>query len=349
VLDGWTINGYDAKGNSLANYRDKLLYVNGTAAAYEGQIHRGPQGLEVRNMHILNAGGECIRLRYFVQQANIHNNTIQHCGVHDFVFNTGGKNGEGIYVGTSSNQWGDGKNPTSDADATNSNHIHHNVIDTQGNECVDVKEGASANLVEYNDCTGSKDPDSAGLDARGSGNIFRYNATYSNLGGGIRFGGHTINGQVYGVNNLAYGNAIYSNAVGGIKFEVMPQATICGNNFVGPNNQTQNALTFGSYAKEYTPQVGAICDPSLTATMQPSPTATTQPSPTLASTPLPTPQPETSNIIYVSAIDGGKVNRLSFKDEDILVFDTRTNLTAAQTSVIYGLMKRRMGNIRWMG
>ena len=54
--------------------------------------------------------GECVRLKNFVINANITDNTIQHCGLYDFEFagnsTTSGKNGEGIYVGTSSNQVG---------------------------------------------------------------------------------------------------------------------------------------------------------------------------------------------------------------------------------------------------
>ena len=52
--------------------------------------------------------GECVRLKNFVVNASITDNTIAHCGIYDFVFpdnttNTG-KNGEGIYIGTSSKQ-----------------------------------------------------------------------------------------------------------------------------------------------------------------------------------------------------------------------------------------------------
>ena len=332
VLDGWTINGYDGKGNSKDNYRDKLLYIKGEATVYGGQLRRGPQGVEVRNMHLLNAGGECIRLRYFVQQTNIHHNTIQNCGIHDFRFNAGGKNGEGIYVGTSSNQWGDGKNPTAEPDESNFNHIHHNVFDTQGNECVDVKEGASNNLIEYNDCTGGKDPESAGLDARGSGNIFRYNATYGHLGGGVRLGGHTIHNVLYGVNNVVYGNTIYNNASGGIKFEADPQATICGNILQGANGQIQGNGAYGSYGDQYSAVIGAACAGGVPPT--PAPQVTPKPTtlPTVAPTALPTvlptvlptatPSPESDNtVLYMSAMAGGKVEGVRFKDEDILAFD----------------------------
>lgn len=47
---------------------------------------------------------ECVRLKNFVVGAEISYNDISNCGVRDFVFGNSGKNGEGIYVGTSSTQ-----------------------------------------------------------------------------------------------------------------------------------------------------------------------------------------------------------------------------------------------------
>lgn len=258
-LDGWTINGHDGQGNALENYRNKLLYVHGQAAAYAGAVQRGPQGLEVRNMHLLNAGGECIRLRYFVQYANIHHNLIRNCGIYAFVFKTGGKNGEGIYIGTSSTQWGDGKNPTNEPDQTSFNHIHHNQIDTQGNECIEIKEGSTDNLIEENECTGGQDPDAAGLVSRGDGNIFRYNKTYGHAGGGLRLGGHMIDGYQYGVGNVIYGNTIFGNALGGIKFENYPQALVCGNILARANGESQINAAFGSYGEIYRESISSDC------------------------------------------------------------------------------------------
>ena len=344
VLDGWTINGHDGSGNSTGDYRDKLLYVHGQAAAYGGEVRRGPRGLEVRNMRFMNAGGECIRLRYFVQQANIHHNTISNCGIYDFVLNGGGKNGEGIYIGTAADQWGDGKNPTNEADGSNANYVHHNVFNTQGNECTEVKEGGTGNIIEYNDCTGNKDPEAAGFASRGDGNIFRYNTIYGHVGGGLRFGGHVVNGYQFGVRNAAYGNTIYANSAGGIKFQVKPQEPICGNNFSGPNGQTQNNPAFGSYASDYSNQVSATCStnvpptptaaqPTATA-VQPTatavpPTATAvqptavPPTATPTATPGDRPAPE-AGLLYLSAESDGKVDNISFKDEDILAFDQTT-------------------------
>ena len=93
-------------------------------------------------MIIQNAGGECIRLRYFAQENEISYNTIK-IVAYMILFKWKGKNGEGIYVGTAPEQLDDSKNPTDDRDKSNNNWIHHNSIDTQGNECVDIKERSS--------------------------------------------------------------------------------------------------------------------------------------------------------------------------------------------------------------
>ena len=359
VLDGWTINGYNEQGNRTENYRDKLLYVQGQASAYNGEVRRGPRGLEVRNMLLLNAGGECIRLRYFVQQANIHHNTIRNCGIYDFVLHAGGKNGEGIYIGTAADQWGDGKNPTSEPDGSTGNHIHHNIIDTRGNECAEAKEGATDNLIEYNDCTGNQDPESAGLGARGDRNTFRYNVTHGHVGAGFRFGGHTVNGHEYGVGNIAYGNTIYDNAGGGFKIQSNPQAAICENGFTGPSGQSQTNVTIGNFATDYQNLVAAPCnspvpvEPTAAPTLQPTPQPTTQPTaqptvqplqptvqptaqPTLVTaptvvaptspTPTSTPPSATSlgttgDLVYLSSSSGGRIDNVRFKDEDIIAFD----------------------------
>jgi len=242
-LKGFTFDGLAGNADSMNSYRDKLLYVHGTGNK------EGVNGLKVLNMSFKNSGGEAIRIRYFSHHNEIAYSAFENTGVYDFKFNAGGKNGESIYVGTSSNQWSDGKNPTADPDQSNNNLIHHNSFNTQGNEAVDIKEGAMYNVVEYNTVTGQKDPESGCLDSRGDKNIFRYNTVYGCSGAGIRLGGHNINGHQYGVNNEIYGNKIYDNNNGGIKFQTSPQRNICGNEM--SNNEGGNSI--GLYGPQFTP------------------------------------------------------------------------------------------------
>ena len=239
TISGFTVDGLYGSETKSSGYRDILIYALGK------QTRRGVEGLKITNMTLKNAGGECVRLRYFVTKAEIAYNTITNCGIHDFVFGAGGKNGEGIYIGTSNKQWGDGKNPTSDPDETRDNIIHDNYIDTQGNECVDIKEGATKNIIEHNICRGQKDPESGGFDSRGDGNIFRYNDVRGSIGAGIRLGGALVNGIRYGKANDVYENTIVDNKNGGVRFQVSPQGKVCGNTMSG-NLNGNSAGNFGS-------------------------------------------------------------------------------------------------------
>lgn len=106
-------------------------------------------------------------MRNWVTNAIITDNFIEDCGIYDFRFQFDGKIGEAIYIGTSSNQWTDGP------DGSNYNLVSGNTLIPRGNECVDIKEGATMNVVEKNDCAEQLDEESGCYDSRGNGNIFR--------------------------------------------------------------------------------------------------------------------------------------------------------------------------------
>lgn len=331
-LAGFTIDGLWNPGapGSFDSYRDKLLYVIGIEPL------AGVTGLNVQQMSFKNAGGECLRLRYFAQSNEIAYSTFDNCGVQSILNPTvssslkSGKNGEAIYIGTAPEQLTDGKNPTTDRDQSNANWVHHNDFRTRGNECVDIKEAATGNIVEYNDCTAQNDAESAGFDARGSGNTFRYNKSFGNTGAGIRFGGDTSSD---GLNNHAYYNEITGNAAGGIKFQRTPQGTICGNTMSG--NTGGNAVgTYGSSfnptaacPSSVAPPVGAIGKTgggtsAPTATPVP-PTATPVPPTATSGVPTVTPVPPTAT---PTAVPGG----------DILIGSGTTTIEAERYTALYG-------------
>lgn len=56
------------------------------------------------SIHLPVHRGECVRLKQFVTNSEIVGNDVSYCGVHDYRYNGGDKNGEAIYIGTSSNQ-----------------------------------------------------------------------------------------------------------------------------------------------------------------------------------------------------------------------------------------------------
>jgi Protein of unknown function (DUF1565) len=240
TLEGFTVDGLFGNPDESSGYRDKLIYALGK------NVGSGVTGLKILDMTLRNSGGEALRLRYFAHNNEIGNCTISNCGIYDFKFSGGGNVGDGIYIGTATDQLGDGKNPTAEPDQSNNNWIHHNTIDTQGSECVDIKEGSYSNIVEYNICTGSKAPDSAGINCRGNGNILRNNEVYGNLGAGVRLGGHQL---TEGINNDVYSNNIHDNQAGGIKFMSEPQGRICGNEMT--NNTGGNSV--GNYASLFEP------------------------------------------------------------------------------------------------
>ncbi|CAN0216348.1 unnamed protein product, partial [Discosporangium mesarthrocarpum] len=232
TLDGFTIDGEIKKKKK---YMDKLLYIQtnreeakeATLIEYGGQkFYSSINGVVVKHMTIRNGGGECVRLRYFVTFTHIHDNHIHDCGIDDYVLNPGeGKNGEAVYIGTAVSQWGEGdKDPKSPKgggeDSCRFNTVSHNDLNPEGNECVDIKEGSSENIIQNNKCWGQYDDDSAGLDSRGDSNIFRYNEITATEGSGIRMGGHKVNGQQFGVNNMVYGNTMSENEHSGIKIMV---------------------------------------------------------------------------------------------------------------------------------
>jgi len=243
TLTGFTIDGLYGDPADKNGYTQKLLYVQGK------EQKKGVTGLRVLAMRFQNAGGECIRLRYFAEQNEIAYSSFQTCGLLDFVFGEGGKNGEAIYVGTAPDQLDDGKNPTVDPDESSNNWIHHNQMDTQGNECVEIKEGGYNNLIEYNLCTGQLDPASAGIGSRGNNNIIRYNTIYDNVGAGIRLGGHKLNDRQYGIENEVYGNYLFGNIAGGVKIINAPQKRICSNQL----ERNWGKQAFGDGSEGYEP------------------------------------------------------------------------------------------------
>ena len=223
TLNGFTIDGKFGKGDKAEHYTDKLLYIMGgktrVIKQYGTEFRSGIDGVIVSNMKLINAQGECLRARYFVTNFEVVGCHIENCGVEDFVFgDMKAKNGETIYLGTSSNQISDGKNPTDEIDQTRYVWIHDCVFRSEGNE-VDAKEGSEYILIEHNSCSTQKDPESACLDSRSDHVVFRYNSIFDNNGAGVRIGGHTVDGKVWGLGNEMYGNTFYNNAQGALKIQ----------------------------------------------------------------------------------------------------------------------------------
>lgn len=116
-----------------------------------------------------------------------------------------------------------------DADVCRDNWIHHNTFRTYGNECVDVKEGSTNNLIEHNVCEQQKDPNSGGFGLRGSENTVRYNEISECVGAGIRVGGD----KDFGGGNNLYGNKIKNTDYGSFNVMSPDQGMVCENEASG--------------------------------------------------------------------------------------------------------------------
>ena len=237
ALYGVSIDGALGDASAPDGYADTLVSVWG---AGPDAPNRGTRLVELA---LARAGGECVRLRYFTMQAEIASSEIRECGRYFYLEGETGENGEGIFVGTPMSDWLD--NPTDDPDGSSDHWIHDNDIDTAGNECVDVQEGARDNVIERNRCTGQRDEDSAGINARGDANTIRDNEVFGCAGAGVRVGGESG----YGLDNDVVENDIHDNVQGGVKIESSPQGRICGNELAGNGG----ADAIGDFGEDFDP------------------------------------------------------------------------------------------------
>jgi hypothetical protein len=276
--DDTTLKGFTIDGGG------RLIFVIGTKAG------DGVSGTRIEGMTLKNAQGECIRLKYLATNSVINGNTIGPCGLEDFQGGGGGKNGEGVYIGTAPEQNGEFGAPDNRDDVSKNNVVSNNRFDTQGNECVDIKESSTANLVEHNLCTGQKDPNSGGMDSRGPGNTFRANIIQNNVGAGIRVGGDAA-GDAKG-NNIV-NNVLKGNDFGALKIKDTP-GTICGNTNEG--NGSGEGTPSGAFnacpsgvETGGTPGPTSGNQPSSLPTASPSPDPSASPSPQPSASPSPEP------------------------------------------------------------
>lgn len=116
-----------------------------------------------------------------------------------------------------------------EADICRDNHIHHNTFRTYGNECVDVKEGSTNNLIEHNVCEQQQDANSGCFGLRGSENTVRWNEIAECLGAGVRVGGD----DGFGEGNNIYGNTIKNAEAGGFNVMSPKQGVVCENELSG--------------------------------------------------------------------------------------------------------------------
>nr|WP_289847750.1 right-handed parallel beta-helix repeat-containing protein [Pseudoalteromonas sp. C2R02] len=213
-LKGFTIDGHSGEHQRAIDYKDKLLLVQGN--------EQSPiRGVEIKGMRVLNALGECIRLKDFTQYTRISNNIIKNCGLKDYKFGRGKKNGEAIYIGTAPEQL-----KSKSLDTSSYNEIKGNNLDPQGGECIDIKEGANHNLIAENNCFGGLDIHSGSISIRSSFNRIIGNYIFDNHGSGIRIGGDT---KGIAIDNYVVKNLLINNQFAALKIMDWPQKSVCRN------------------------------------------------------------------------------------------------------------------------
>lgn len=222
--EGAHIRGEDHDGRLVTITHDHIVFDGFELSGADKLIWlEGAEGTRILGNHLHDAGGECLRIKYFSTDNEIAGNLIEDCGVVGFDLDDDSKVGEGIYVGTAPEQLD--RNPSSEPDESNRNWIHHNVIDTRA-ECIEFKESSSDNVADSNQCRGSDDPEGAGMASRGSWNVFYANLIEEVEGAGFRLGGDD---EDQGLSNLVVGNVIDDAGGPAVRAPREPQATVCGN------------------------------------------------------------------------------------------------------------------------
>lgn len=131
-----------------------------------------------------------------------------------------------------------GSSDNVESDVCTLNWVHHNTFRTYGNECVDVKEGSTNNLIENNVCEQQKDPNSGCFGLRGSENTVRFNEIAECDGAGVRMGGD----DGFGGGNNIYGNVIQNAGNGAFNVMSPDQGAICENQISGTTSVRKEIL-----------------------------------------------------------------------------------------------------------
>ncbi len=333
VIEGFEFDGGYFDTKDVTKTVDKLLWVE-TAS-----FNR----IRYNNFH--HAQGECIRVIFFSEGNHFENNTVANCGLRDFVGFRGEsyKNGEGIYIGTAPDQIDPVKCKTEECKTlivqtglqkygreiyTKNTTVDHNFFDTHGNECVDIKEGSSGNVISDNVCISQYDSQSAAFNTRGPANTFFHNTVgylslYSqNLTNGdhtssTRATGHEILGAAFRAGGDVTGDGANNNIVknnvldyeGEAKVVVkVPkddiQGAVCQNSVAfflsGGFSDSSKVVNASICPSFYTTTeeagargcIGHTCQPiSPTPTNSPTPTPSPTLTPSASPTPTPTPTP----------------------------------------------------------
>jgi Protein of unknown function (DUF1565)/Right handed beta helix region len=204
----------------------RLIYIGAADTS------RDITGIEIRNMFLSGAGGECVRLRNNATNNVIADSVIQYCGMFGKKSDDNERaefhNGEGVYIGTSPKS---DSQPMHENDASSGNQVTGNIIRTFGSECFNVKENAHDNVFENNQCFGNTESaefDGSNIELRGHNNIVRNNTISGSEGVAIKIKSDSAQYDKGG--NVVEGNQISDVGAEAFQFESnTEQGQMCGN------------------------------------------------------------------------------------------------------------------------
>jgi parallel beta-helix repeat protein len=177
---------------------------------------QGVEGVVLEGNHIHHFNGQCVHVWTFSVRNVVRKNEVHDCGLE--------RNGEGIYVGTASDQL---YKVGGQLDESTENLIEDNLL-YNVSEGIDVKPGSSNTTIINNEIYNARSPGSGGINVRSDENYIANNLSYNNEGAGFRIGQDSG-----GVNNVLRGNIASNNEFGGYKFIKAPQDVDCTNTGVG--------------------------------------------------------------------------------------------------------------------
>jgi hypothetical protein len=240
VFSGFTLNGQPKLAfdeipdtpRELIEFKDRnQSRILGGQLIYIGYTAHSVRGITIDNMFLTGAGNECIRIRNLTTDSTVTNSRILRCGMKakdkDYPYH----NGEGVYIGTSP---ASGDQPYHDNDRSDGNLVRHNVIETFGSECVNIKENASRNIIDSNQCRYGLGPDSADesiVEVRGKENQITNNVIEHSYGYGVKLWSDQSS---YGGKNIIARNHFGDINSYTITVKKQPQPEeVCENTYVG--------------------------------------------------------------------------------------------------------------------
>lgn len=200
----------DNHGIQIKNSSNLVIAGMTVTNSLKGISVIGGTNVTIADTRIDHIGYEGIHLRAFTTDSTVVGNTISNTGMRDAPF------GEGIYIGTSENNWCDQTNCR--PDRTDRILVLGNQISLTSAQPIEVKEGTSDGVVRDNVIDGANGMSAADEWIKVKGNNW---LIYDNSGANSPLNGFAVNGSVagWGLHNTFTDNSGAVNA-GGYSFFV---------------------------------------------------------------------------------------------------------------------------------